>query len=127
QNSGPWAAAMRKVSDMPSVSSTFLRIEGGVQHIAPQITGSGGRYAIAYAASSTSQAAGATTNRTGYGLEVQRINWPHGGTPVELPVQRLKNRAGASLRQWRATGMAFDYDTASHWLVTYVSDRFSSG
>ncbi|MCA8953023.1 MAG: hypothetical protein KDE27_26160 [Planctomycetes bacterium] len=117
--SGRWTVYGRRWSITGGPASVISPLSGIALHdeITPAIAGEQGRYLVTYGnyVGSTWKPAGPGANE----VAATRVDWPHGTLSAQKPYgQRVL--APAVGFDFRAGDCAFDWESASHWGVTYT-------
>ena len=97
------------------LSATGTEIGDGEHELGPIVAGSGGRYLVSYAGLDAVRF-GKVTGKAGRHLYTQRVDYGSGNTSFPHPRYNFLNSSGTNLE---TSGIAYDTNTQSHWLVTF--------
>ncbi|MBX3464236.1 MAG: hypothetical protein KF830_13775 [Planctomycetes bacterium] len=91
--------------------------QGGPFHqMQPRVEGTGGRLLVAYATAAVSSYPGKLTSYGGHNVYVQRLDWSSSATHEAHPPV---NVGGSFQRDLYLGGLAADWHTGSHWMLTH--------
>ncbi|MCR9247999.1 MAG: hypothetical protein NXI31_23455 [bacterium] len=84
----------------------------------PQVAGARGRYAVLFSTTSLPNAPPKPTRATGMEVQVERFDWAPGASAptADYPAVVIRSN-GAPI--WEVTGLGFDFDTRSHWVMAF--------
>ncbi len=119
-----WDAVARHVNDTgaTSVDHWFSSApNNGMHKLGLTIDGNAGRFLVGYSQLDIATAA-KPTGVLGTSIEVERFDWPIGGSITKFDLNGLWANAD---RRWRVGDCAFDFDSDSFWAVPVISDRVS--
>ncbi|MCA8952492.1 MAG: hypothetical protein KDE27_23475 [Planctomycetes bacterium] len=121
----------KRIDNTGAVATGTWRSALGSQNthhqISPVVEGSGGRYLIAFATAPLAMYPNYLFGVTGTAIRTERFDWAEGAAAPSAGKPPV-TIANANDLRWVVSGIAFDTDDESHWVVTTRSARgFGTG